>query len=58
MHRGQIKDLIADGDAAARLASGRGDEDAEWKILDREVGVAVCRGHPAAPPGIMREIER
>jgi hypothetical protein len=52
----EIEDLVADCDAAAGRASRRR-EHAERQVLDREVGVVVCRGDPAAPPRPMGVVD-
>src|SRR5262249_49332587 len=48
--RGEIEDLIADGEAAAGGAT-RHAEYAERQVLDRKVGVPIGRGDPTAPRG-------
>ena len=48
--RGEIEDVVADGDAAARACAARR-EHAERQVLDRKVGVLVRRSDPASPPG-------
>ena len=53
---GEIEDVVADGDAAARDAAGRR-EHAERQVLDRKVGVMVRRGDPASPPWRMGIID-
>ena len=52
----EIEDLVADRDAAARRASRRR-EHAERQVLDREVGMIVGRGDPAAPPRPMGVVD-
>ena len=47
--RGEIKDVVPDGDAATGRAAGWR-EHAEREVLDREVGMMVRRGNPASPP--------
>jgi hypothetical protein len=47
--RGEIEDVVPDGDAAAGRAIGWR-EHAERQVLDRKVGVMVRRGNPASPP--------
>src|SRR5262245_56118565 len=48
--RGEIEDVVPDRDAAAGSAARRA-EHAERQVLDREVGVLMGRGDPAAPRG-------
>src|SRR5262249_26221792 len=48
--RGEVEGVVPDRDAATGSAARRG-EHTERQVLDREVGVLIGRGDPAAPRG-------
>jgi hypothetical protein len=54
---GDVEDIVADRDAAARCAPC-GAEHPERQVLHREFAVLVGRGDPAARCRIMRFVER
>ncbi len=54
--RREVEDLVTDGDAAARRSAGRS-EHAERQVLDREVGMPLGRGHPAAAARLVRVVD-
>src|SRR5579871_6842400 len=49
---GDVKDHIADRDAAAGRAAGRA-EHSERQVLDRKLAVAIGRSHPAVPADVV-----
>jgi len=57
--RGEVEDLIADGDAAARrLRASLAPEDAEGQVLDREVAArGVRRLDPAGERRVVRLVK-